>query len=122
MNHPLDGARLKVIRAEEHLDSLKAEIRMYLKGDPYAVVPHEGYDPGVTLAVTQPPLRLSTLVGDVVVNARAALDYIVFQLSREYFIPPFDPATADRIVKKAVMFPIASGGANGYKTGIDSLS
>jgi hypothetical protein len=122
MNHPLDGARLKVIRAQEHLDSLKAEIAMYLKGGPYAVVAHDKSDPGSTISALQPPLRLSTVVGDVVVNARASLDYIIFQLARKYFVPPFDPATADRNTKTAVTFPIYVAGEHGYATGIKRLS
>ena len=35
MNHPLDGARLKVVRAQGHLNSLKSEIGTYLDTPPY---------------------------------------------------------------------------------------
>src|SRR5690348_6278202 len=41
MNHPLDGARLKVVRAQEHLDALKAEIRMYLDEQPHQIIRSE---------------------------------------------------------------------------------
>jgi hypothetical protein len=34
MAHPLDGATLKVGRAQEHLDSLKSEIRMFVHENP----------------------------------------------------------------------------------------
>ena len=33
MNHPLDGARLKVVRAQKHLQTLKDEIAHYLSGE-----------------------------------------------------------------------------------------
>src|SRR5437588_3554710 len=52
-----------------------------------------------------PPLRLSTIIGDCVTNARAALDYIVWELAQRYFQPPFDIAKfSDR---RIVSFPIS---------------
>jgi hypothetical protein len=124
MNHPLDGARLKIVRAQEHLDSLKAEIRMYLDEQPHEVRSQpethtRGRDqtnfyayyaqtnpvhslpplvPGV------PPLRLSTIIGDCVTNARAALDYIVWELAQRHFKPPFN--VTDRNDRRIVAFPI----------------
>ena len=89
MNKPLDGARLKVVRAQEHLDSLKAEIRMYLGSDPYEFPIEQQGNRWTTKVVTgEPPIRLSTIVGDCVGNARAALDYIVWQLAVKYLSDP----------------------------------
>ena len=49
------------------------------------------------MSILPPPLRLSTIIGDVVVNTRAALDYIICELAQRYFVPPFDPQhTLDR--------------------------
>lgn len=91
MNHPLDGARLKVVRAQQHLDSLRIEIRRYLehnKPDGWA----EKYsDTGIVMHPSKRPeipLELSTIIGDCVTNARAALDYIVWQLATRHFDPP----------------------------------
>jgi hypothetical protein len=102
--HPLDGARLKVVRAQEHLDSLKAEIGMYLEEHPYEIVVDQKSYVTTVVVTTSPPLRLSTLVGDVVTNARAALDYIVSELALQYFNPPFDSSDFDH--RRTAAFPI----------------
>lgn len=92
--NPLDGARLKVVRAQEHLDSLKAEIRMCLDEQLPGII--RSQPDGELQRLTPPaavniytPLRLSTIIGDCVNNARAALDYIVWDLAQKFFVPPF---------------------------------
>src|SRR5436309_15982842 len=87
MKHPLDGARLKVIRAQEHLDCLKAEVWMYLHQQPDEVRSQPERSPQHTwlrpthvlppIVPSEPPPRLSAIIGDCVTNARAALDYIM---------------------------------------------
>ena len=107
MQHPLDGARLKVIRAQEHVDSLKAEIGMYLKERPYDIDTKKKADGTFSTTVRiriAPPLRLSTIVGDCLTNARAALDYTMFQLAHITFDPPFD--VTDRNDRNVVSFPL----------------
>src|SRR4051812_6533280 len=141
MNHPLDGARLKIVRAQEHLDSLKAEIGMYLNEHPHEVFSHPKtypYDsrrgavhaayysasiqhvlPPLTPGV--PPLRLSTIIGDCVTNARAALDYIVWELAQRYFKPAFD--ITDRNDRRIVAFPIYQNALDaGLKDRLDRLA
>ena len=93
--HPLDGARLKVVRAEEHLDAFKAETASFLATKPYtfessvtsssALGEHWWIKPILT---TPPPPRLSVLIGDCVTNLRASLDYIIWELAQKYFDPP----------------------------------
>jgi len=126
MNHPLDSARLKVIRAQEHLDSLKAEVGMYIKEHPYEFILNEEGHPdgsgGVIRIHIAPPLRLSTLVGDCVTNLRAALDYIVCELAIRYFDPPFDPLAPERSRRQAVNFPIYVPNEGGYCHGLKRLS
>lgn len=105
MIHPLDGARLKVGRAQEHLDSLKRELQAYLDQDPYKVgVKEDGRSHTAFAEVRiEPPLHLAMIVGDCVTNARAALDYIAWELAVHYLgDPPFDPV-ADR---RWVSFPL----------------
>src|SRR4051812_18603330 len=124
MNHPLDGARLKIVRAQEHLDSLKAEIEMYLHEQPHEVYSRPQTYPynsrrGAAYAAYYsasiqhvlpalipgvPPLRLSTIIGDCVTNARAALDYIVWELAQRFFDPPFDLTNGND--RRIVAFPI----------------
>jgi hypothetical protein len=100
MSHPLDGARLKVIRAQEHLDGLNAEVGMYLDQQPQEVrsqperapqhtwLPHTYVMPPII--PSDPPPRLSIIIGDCVTNARAALDYIMWELADRHFKPRLD--------------------------------
>src|SRR5438094_6769697 len=100
MKHPLDGARLKVIRAQEHLDCLKAEVWMYLHQQPDEVRSQPERSPQHTwlrpthvlppIVPAEPPPRLSAIIGDCVTNARAALDYIMWELAERHFDPPLD--------------------------------
>src|SRR3954469_10232103 len=107
MPHPLDGARLKIFRAQEHLDSLKAEIRMYSDAKPYRFpAKQKGTEWTVQSEVTDPPIRFSTLVGDCVVNARAALDYIGWQLCDRYLVPPVDLTNPSE--RRLTGFPISN--------------
>ena len=100
MKHPLDGARLKVIRAQEHLDCLKAEVWMYLHQQPDELRSQPQRSPQHTwlrpthvlppIVPSEPPPRLSAIIGDCVTNARAALDYIMWELAERYFDPALD--------------------------------
>lgn len=86
MNHALDGSRLKVQRAREHLEALKCEIGKYLASTPYKFV--TSTESGVVTArleTIDPPLYLSAIVGDCVNNLSAALDYIAWQLAIRYW-------------------------------------
>jgi hypothetical protein len=105
LNHPLDGARLKIERAQEHLDSLKAELDMFLGKDPYHFNV-EGNEDAVTFQpiIHAAPLRFSTIIGDVVTNSRAALDYIAWQLANRHFSDPVLDPIED---KRWVSFPIS---------------
>ena len=44
MTHPLDGARLKLERANEHLDALESETTRYLAGDIFMLVRDDSAD------------------------------------------------------------------------------
>lgn len=85
MPHPLDGARAKLARADEHLDALDRAVLQ-------AIEPHADrlrfevrQDGDWYVMTTEPipvefPLRLSAICGDAVQNLRSALDYVVFEL------------------------------------------
>lgn len=87
MKHPLDGARLKFARAREHLVVIADEIREYIATRPYEVSV-EQHDNRVTVRLPvvneAPPLHISAVIGDCVVNLRAALDYIASQVAERY--------------------------------------
>jgi hypothetical protein len=84
MSHPLAGVIEKLRRSDEHLILLYHEISAYLESTPYGLLPDR--DPYTRQAVVrfkvtkEPPLRLSTIVGDALFNMRASLDYIVHEL------------------------------------------
>lgn len=120
MNHPLDGARLKIVRAQEHLNALKAQIGRYIEGKPYALVVEKdgAMWTGRCVVRMEPPPRFSSIVGDCVTNARAALDYIAWQLASKYFRPVLNPE-----VDRWVYFPISVDTSNrGYVKKINEFA
>jgi hypothetical protein len=106
---PLDGARLKVVRAQEHLDSLKVEIGKYLDSHPYEF--RGEFDRNKVMIQSakinvNPPLRLASILGDCLSNLRASLDYVAWQLvARHSKVAPV--VGVDRIY-----FPISKDAAN----------
>jgi hypothetical protein len=95
MSHPLDGARLKVVRAQEHLDSLKSEILRYLDTDSYVVTVKKNPDNtyGGSADIThQPDPRLGAIIGDCLHNLSCALDYTMWEIADTFagrmLIPP----------------------------------
>ena len=116
MNHPLDGSKLKVVRAQKHLSELKTEIRTYLDTCPYDIVPNvqknSGYSGPYPVALAEPPIELSSIIGDVLNNLRPALDYVAWQLAVKYLgDPPLNPAKD----KGWICYPIAlSASDDGY--------
>lgn len=65
-----------------HRDQRAAAFATYYAPRNLHVLPN--ISPGV------PPIRLSTIIGDVVTNSRAALDYIAWELCQRHFNVPFD--------------------------------
>src|SRR5262249_10904200 len=88
---PLDGSRLKIVRAQQHLKLLSAKIGRNIKRHSEEIVMSDTEKNSCTRTrrLTKPlPVHWSTLVGDCVTNARAALDYIMWKLICRYFDPP----------------------------------
>lgn len=87
MSSPLEGVRLKVARAEEHLQTLDEENRAYFEGRPYEIVHERDEERSrhvYRFRVRQtPPLRLSILMGDCLHELRSSLDYLAWQLVLE---------------------------------------
>ena len=86
----LDSARLKVVRAQEHLDALRFEARRYLDTRPYeaATERHGDRIDVFPRMKTPPPVRLSAIIGDCVSNLRSALDYVMWQLAERHTKTP----------------------------------
>jgi hypothetical protein len=110
MMHPLDGARLKVVRAEQHLDALKEEIALYLDSHPYEIPIQQNSDEltiGKAVVRHEPPPMLSCILGDCVGNLRASLDYVAWQIGTKA-----PPAPLTEKEKRHIAFPIAKDRAS----------
>lgn len=84
MSHPLDPIRLRLSRAEEHLNTLSARSVSLSEGDAYTFAGE--LDPTSHLLsvklkeAADVPLELGLILGDFVHNTRSALDHLVYQL------------------------------------------
>ena len=82
--NPLDGVRLKLARAMEHLLKLDDEIHEYRVREPFRVLREvDSRDARLRYGffLTElPPAHLSVVIGDVVNNVRSSLDHLAWQL------------------------------------------
>lgn len=86
MDHSLDGAREKLDRAREHMETLDAETTAFVNERPYRIVPkYYAKTLHATFRFAQdtspPVLRWGVLVGDVIHEASSALDHIAWQFA-----------------------------------------
>jgi hypothetical protein len=83
--HPLEGVRLKLARAQEHLEMLDGEIVSFLEREPYRIAYErnsDGTEHVFRVNVAEyAPLALSVIIGDCLQNTRSALDHLVWQLA-----------------------------------------
>lgn len=84
--HPLDGAFLKLRRAQNHLDALQGSIQRWKDSKPYKIA-WEMVSEGETLYYLMKvkeqvpvPMEFSLIIGDICNNLRSVLDYILWQL------------------------------------------
>ncbi len=123
MDDPLLGARLKIERARQHLESLQHETRVFTDSNPYRTViepdPETG-DQVVRIRLAQPerriPLRLGLIAGDAIHCLRSALDHLAWQLAvigdgpdRFTRFPLFDDAHEYRRQEHRVLHGIVKG-------------
>ena len=103
MPNPLDGARLKIARAQEHLEAFNEVGGRYIRTEPYGIVSKvEGDFIHVEGVITvEPPRCLACIVGDFVTNLRASLDYIAWELAMKAGRSLSDSQ------KRRIAFPIA---------------
>jgi hypothetical protein len=104
---PPFGHVLKVARADEHLQTLAAEIHWWVGSDPYRIT--EEIDPETsnrTLSAEpfgNPPLKLSLVIEDVVHNLRSGLDHLALALAEANMGTAAPPE-----VEELSQFPICS--------------
>jgi len=102
------GIQAKLDRAYEHMDALQSASDAFLETEPYTLSRQLDADGREHVYVfskyTEPPLRISTIVGDAVHNLRTTLDHMVLALAQA-------GAKADRLTMSAqaetgLQFPI----------------
>lgn len=85
--HPFSGIAEKLKRAEEGIGNLDAEIRVFLEGGKYPILPKpntQGWDEALAYHRDKPiPLRFSVLTGEIIHHLRSCLDHIVWHFSDE---------------------------------------
>ena len=86
---PLDGPRLKVVRAREHLQEIHFQQGRFFESNPYSVTDEFDAKAGkhvfrIHVHRDPPKHRLAALVGDCVHNLRSALDHLVWRLSEDF--------------------------------------
>jgi hypothetical protein len=86
----LTGVRLKLERAREHIEAIRARCEAFTDRDPPPFASRieqksapEGSIEYTVYAVVreQPPLDLGPMIGDAVHNIRSALDYLIYELA-----------------------------------------
>ena len=84
--HPLNGPRLKLRRADKHLNAIKVAIDRFIASKPYAFVLEADPKPPNYIIVARvihlPDEEWGLIIGDFAHNARSALDLLIYQLSQ----------------------------------------
>ncbi len=111
-DHPLDGARGKIVRATQHAVALRQHCQRYTSGRP-AVLSVEQSEQGqavdIVLESTEnPPPYLGAILGDIAHNLRSALDQLTWQLA---LIGPRAAELEQPKVSRRIQFPISDSRA-----------
>jgi hypothetical protein len=87
MTKPFYGARLKIERANQHINELYLQSREFAKTGPYSVVVEDDPETGdsvLQIRMDQPaPERILLIVGDALHNLRSALDFAMSDIEFE---------------------------------------
>lgn len=101
MTDSLQGARLKLMRAREHLEVLGNELAAFTVGEPYRIAHEPNADGSEHIfraeAPKHPPPRLGVIAGDALQNMRSALDHLAWGLT---------PASTRQTSERDIYFPI----------------
>ena len=76
----LDDARARIARAGEHIARLEREV-VQLSRQQHTLFQVEPTERGPLTGEFNPPIIFSVLIGEVVYNLKAALDYLVYELA-----------------------------------------
>lgn len=112
VSHPLDGARLKLERAETHRKMLNQEFQHYWSTNAHEVVFETDAQAGLAVMrvrVNRPPEPLwSVIVGEFLHNVRSALDALAWELAVKNEGAPPSPLPIGNAGRawKGTQFPI----------------
>jgi hypothetical protein len=97
-------ARLKLDRADEHIDAVEELVECWLGTDAYSISREVDAKSGNTTRRAKikapPPDRISIITGDAVQNLRSALDHAVYALAAS------QSGGVSRAAEHALMFPV----------------
>ena len=99
--HPLDGPEALIKRAKHHLNVLDRNLRAFYKLEPCRITEEVNSDYVWyirRIEMKPPPARLGVIAGDGVMNLRASLDHLAWQLALTQATSPF-PRTEFPIIK-----------------------
>jgi hypothetical protein len=86
MAHPLDGPRLKIKRAGEHLKTVDKLVAKYSASKPYRLVVDEDCEQSCWIvrldSLVGPPIIIGIRLGEFVYQLRSALDHVAYELAR----------------------------------------
>ncbi len=85
MSDSLNGARLKLLRARNHLEVLGSELAAFNAGEPYRIAHEPNADGSEHIfrakVLKDPPPFLSVVIEDALQNMRSALEHLVWGLA-----------------------------------------
>jgi hypothetical protein len=92
--HPLDGIRIKFIRACNHLKALDDAVQRFNETDTCTVIPELNEQTGkCTLRVKilkSPPIEWAVIIGEIAYDLRSCLDHMAWQLALKQVTTPFN--------------------------------
>jgi hypothetical protein len=129
MTDPLEGCRAKLIRGEEHLDALDAEVRRFETSKPYRIRSETNTKRAERLYGVQvtksPSPDWPGVLGDCIHNFRCTLDHLAWRLVEQHGSPndstQFPIYTRRKRFRKGWGSKIGKVRRKGLKTAFDGL-
>lgn len=75
---PIDAAKLKLLRAAEHIKEIEGRVATYASSEPHEILVES--DSKATMRITFPPHDIAIPIGEALYQMRSALDYLAFGL------------------------------------------
>jgi hypothetical protein len=74
----IDSAKLKLLRAAEHIEEIKNRVATYAASEPHEIIMES--DSKATMKIRFPPHDIAIPIGEALYQMRSALDYLAFGL------------------------------------------